>query len=111
MRLVFLALLSCTTVVAAAACPQHRVLTLTAGAKTTVLDCTNSLQTPACAALEKAGGDPAKLEPKEGVMCTMQFDPVTATASGTWKGVPITFERTYGDACEMSAETGPVFAF
>ena len=65
----------------------------------------------ACEVLEEAEGDPADLVPSRGVMCTLQYDPVTASATGIWNDRFIRFERTFGNACSLWAETGPVFAF
>lgn len=65
----------------------------------------------ACAALIPVRGNPAALTPLPDVVCTMQYDPVTVTAAGTWDGRFIRFERTYGNACSLYAATGPVFAF
>jgi hypothetical protein len=65
----------------------------------------------ACEVLEEVGGDPADLVPPRGVICTLQYDPVTASATGIWNDRSIRFERTFGNACSLWAETGPVFAF
>jgi hypothetical protein len=43
--------------------------------------------------------------------CTKQYDPVTATASGTWHGLPVNWTKTFGNACELDAAAGPVFRF
>ncbi|CAM5306807.1 hypothetical protein GCM10010329_60420 [Streptomyces spiroverticillatus] len=43
--------------------------------------------------------------------CTKQYDPVTATADGTWRGQPVHWKKTFGNACELDAATGPVFRF
>jgi hypothetical protein len=64
----------------------------------------------ACAALKKAGGKINKLTPAE-VMCTLQFAPVTATATGTWKGKKVSWSRTFGNTCELTRATGVVFRF
>ncbi|GHE42792.1 hypothetical protein GCM10018785_10500 [Streptomyces longispororuber] len=64
----------------------------------------------ACAELDHARGDLDAL-PKENRACTKQFDPVTASATGTHRGRPVTWHRTYGNACEMAAATGHVFRF
>lgn len=65
----------------------------------------------ACEALIPVGGDPAALTPLPGVICPTHYDPVTVTATGSWDGRFIHFERTYGNACSLYAETGPVFSF
>jgi hypothetical protein len=41
----------------------------------------------------------------------LQYDPVTASATGIWGDRFIRFQRTFGNACTLRAETGPVFAF
>jgi hypothetical protein len=64
----------------------------------------------ACAALKKVGGKISKLPPAE-VMCTLQFAPVTATATGTWKGKKVNWSRTFGNTCELTRATGVVFRF
>ncbi|MEI7031133.1 subtilase-type protease inhibitor [Streptomyces pratensis] len=45
--------------------------------------------------------------------CTRQWDPVVVTAHGVWKGEPVEFATTYGNACEMAGSTNgsSVFAF
>lgn len=64
----------------------------------------------ACADLERAGGDldglPGRPRP-----CTREYDPVTATATGTYGGRPISWQRTFSNACVLESETGPVFSF
>lgn len=64
----------------------------------------------ACAALAGVRGDPARLRPRTGVACTLQYDPITVTANGVWNDRFIQFEHTYGNACSLRAATGPVFA-
>ncbi|NGN68667.1 protease inhibitor [Streptomyces sp. A7024] len=64
----------------------------------------------ACAALERAAGDPDRLAP-EPRPCSREYDPVTATAYGTWQGRAVRWERTYANSCELDVRTGPVFRF
>jgi hypothetical protein len=64
----------------------------------------------ACAALKAARGKPAKLTPTA-VMCTLQYAPVTASVTGTWKGRKVTWSRTFGNECELVRATGVVFRF
>lgn len=45
------------------------------------------------------------------VFCTLEYDPVTVKASGTWRGEWRTFEARFPNRCVMRAETGPVFDF
>lgn len=63
----------------------------------------------ACTALAKVGGDFARLT-GEGGACTMQYDPVTVTAAGRWKGKRVNYKKTYGNACSLTTTTGPVFS-
>ncbi|GAB3874275.1 subtilase-type protease inhibitor [Dactylosporangium cerinum] len=64
----------------------------------------------ACSALAKVGGDFGRLQQGAGVACTMQYDPVTVTAVGRWKGKRVDYKKTYGNACSLSTTTGPVFS-
>jgi hypothetical protein len=64
----------------------------------------------ACAALKAAGGNPAKLRSAP-VMCTLQYAPVTASITGTWKGTKVRWTRTFGNVCELTRATGVVFRF
>jgi hypothetical protein len=63
----------------------------------------------ACSALAKVGGNFARLT-GEGGACTMQYDPVTVTAAGWWKGKRVNYKKTYGNACSLTTTTGPVFS-
>ncbi|GAA2621352.1 hypothetical protein GCM10010399_60500 [Dactylosporangium fulvum] len=63
----------------------------------------------ACAELVKVGGDFTKLRVNGGA-CTMQYDPVTVTAVGRWKGRKIDYRQTFGNGCTLSMNTGPVFS-
>ncbi|MFJ7497166.1 SSI family serine proteinase inhibitor [Streptomyces sp. NPDC097727] len=64
----------------------------------------------ACAAIDRAEGDLDAL-PGSPRLCIKGYDPVTATATGTWDGRPVGWQRTFPDACVMDAVTGPVFRF
>ncbi|MFE5096436.1 SSI family serine proteinase inhibitor [Streptomyces sp. NPDC056638] len=64
----------------------------------------------ACAAIDRAEGDLDAL-PGSPRLCIEGYDPVTATATGTWDGRPVSWQRTFPDACVMDAVTGPVFRF
>ncbi|WP_419992920.1 SSI family serine proteinase inhibitor [Streptomyces boninensis] len=64
----------------------------------------------ACAALERAHGDPGRAGAGRRP-CSREYDPVTATAYGTWRDRAVRWERTYANACELDARTGPVFRF
>jgi len=63
-----------------------------------------------CATLKKAGGDPGKITPAK-TMCTMEFAPVTATATGTFLGKSVNWKAQFGNACEMRRATGVLFTF
>ena len=106
---------------AAKAAGSRLVLTIAAGEKAkpvqrrVTLTCspaggTHKRAKTACAALNAAKGDPAAIT-NDGSMCMMIYDPVTVTANGRWKGKPLKFTHTYGNACELHAATGAVFAF
>ncbi|GAA3089296.1 SSI family serine proteinase inhibitor [Streptomyces rectiviolaceus] len=64
----------------------------------------------ACAAIDGAGGDFDALPAKSGI-CTKQYAPVTVSATGTHRGKPVSWNKTYGNACEMGYATGAVFRF
>ncbi len=64
----------------------------------------------ACRALEGARGRLDTLAPDRH-MCPMVYAPVTATATGTWHGRPVSWERSYANSCVMDARTGSVFRF
>lgn len=46
-------------------------------------------------------------------LCTRQWDPVTATADGVWRGQRIAWSETYNNGCEMVASLGggAIFSF
>ncbi|GAA4619923.1 SSI family serine proteinase inhibitor [Saccharopolyspora hordei] len=64
----------------------------------------------ACQTLDAVNGDLNLLSEGQ-AMCTLQYQPVTYTASGTWQGRPVSFEKTYSNECVAEASTGKVFAF
>lgn len=63
----------------------------------------------ACQALDAVGGDPAALNVSPDILCPQVYEPVTVTAAGAWDGRAVSFNRTFGNACEAAAVTGPVF--
>ncbi|MFI9404652.1 SSI family serine proteinase inhibitor [Nocardia sp. NPDC052316] len=63
----------------------------------------------ACAALTAADGDFDKLAGDPTAVCVQVYEPVTAIATGTWRGRSVTWEKTFGNKCELSARTTPVF--
>ncbi|MFJ8074082.1 SSI family serine proteinase inhibitor [Streptomyces sp. NPDC096176] len=64
----------------------------------------------ACAALDMARGDLDRLtgDPHP---CTKQYDPVTVSATGAWRGRPTAWHKTFPNACNLAATTGAVFRF
>ncbi|NYI93912.1 hypothetical protein HNR12_000189 [Streptomonospora nanhaiensis] len=82
----------------------------------TTLDChpaggTHPEAARACAALETAGGDFDRLGTarQQQVVCTLQYDPVRLSATGTWKGRPVEWQKEFGNACEAQGATDGVF--
>ncbi|MEV2272973.1 SSI family serine proteinase inhibitor [Nonomuraea africana] len=65
----------------------------------------------ACDALEAVGGTPSRLRPDGTVTCTMESDPVTATATGVWDRRLALYLRSFGNRCALRAATGPVYDF
>ncbi|MFB6435416.1 SSI family serine proteinase inhibitor [Streptomyces sp. NPDC056411] len=64
----------------------------------------------ACDALTWARGDLDAL-PGDPHTCTKQYDPVTVSATGTWRGGPVNWHKEFANACMMDSATGPVFRF
>ncbi|MFI0980385.1 SSI family serine proteinase inhibitor [Streptomyces sp. NPDC021093] len=64
----------------------------------------------ACNALTWARGDFDALR-GDPYPCTKEYDPVIATADGTWRGRTVHWTKTFSNACVLDAETGPVFRF
>jgi hypothetical protein len=65
-----------------------------------------------CAELHAAQGDFSSLPGEPGqVMCTMEYQPVTALAAGTWRGEPVDWEHEFGNGCSLRTATGAVFLF
>jgi hypothetical protein len=67
-------------------------------------------KTKACQELEARGGRLAAQDPGD-VLCTMEYDPVTVTAVGSWRGQAVQFKETYVNNCLMLVHTGVVFQF
>ncbi|GHF30414.1 hypothetical protein GCM10010218_09630 [Streptomyces mashuensis] len=66
----------------------------------------------ACAGLEQGRGRPDARPTAAGErVCTMEHDPVTASADGSWRGAPVAWRRTFPNACALDTATGPVFRF
>jgi hypothetical protein len=64
----------------------------------------------ACEDLLPADGDLSAMG-NAGVVCTLQYDPVHVTATGSWRGHPRTFDHVYANSCALHANTGSVFQF
>ncbi|MFJ4797306.1 SSI family serine proteinase inhibitor [Kitasatospora purpeofusca] len=64
----------------------------------------------ACRLVDSVNGDLDRLDVDPGV-CTDQYDPYTATASGTYRGHPLSFRHTYGNHCVLLRTAGAVFDF
>ncbi|NUW45108.1 serine protease [Nonomuraea rhodomycinica] len=117
-RLLCLAVLSCTAFAATPALAEthsrdtdRRVFVIIVGDKGTVLSCRQRSPKPACVALERAGGDPARLPSRTDAVCTMEYNPVRVSALGVWGGRPVRYERTFSNSCQMQAAMGPLSQF
>lgn len=64
----------------------------------------------ACRLLDSVNGDLGRLDVDPGV-CNDLYDPYTVTASGTYRGRPLTFQHTYGNHCDLLRTTGAFFDF
>lgn len=92
---------------------DQRLFLISVGGRHALLLCTPGLiaerRRAACAALERVGGNPARLSVRTDTSCTMEYDPVTVRAWGTWDGKKYLYSRTFPNGCRLGAETGPVF--
>ncbi|MEV7790089.1 SSI family serine proteinase inhibitor [Streptomyces sp. NPDC088106] len=121
--LVALALLACAAPARAGAGhhpgPDSRLLLTVGRGETGVEDATVLWCDPpegrhrraadACAELEAADGRISAIPAKDAV-CPMIYAPVTAHASGSWRGRPVDYTETFPNTCTLSARTGAVFA-
>lgn len=64
----------------------------------------------ACDQLGRVGGDISQLNEQPQTLCTLEYDPVTATAHGTWEGEVVNFHETFPNRCAMYSYTGSVFS-
>ncbi|MER6911242.1 SSI family serine proteinase inhibitor [Streptomyces sp. NPDC000594] len=64
----------------------------------------------ACGELAEAGGDPDALAGEPG-FCPLNHDPVTASAYGEFMGQPLSWRKTFTNACALRRATTPVFDF
>jgi hypothetical protein len=66
----------------------------------------------ACTEILAAQGDFESLPgDQEVTACTMEYRPVVASAEGTWRNEPVSWEHEFGNACTLRTETGVVFLF
>ncbi|PXX57894.1 subtilisin inhibitor-like [Nocardia tenerifensis] len=63
----------------------------------------------ACAALAAVGGDFDRITGDPGAVCVQVYEPVEAAATGTWQGRNVDWRKVFGNKCELSARTTPVF--
>ncbi|SEG93113.1 Subtilisin inhibitor-like [Thermomonospora echinospora] len=63
----------------------------------------------ACADLDRSHG--RFLHDPRQTICTMEYRPVTAKATGRWQGRAVSFTKSFPNACVMDARTGAVFRF
>lgn len=64
----------------------------------------------ACDVLSPVRGEVGDLT-EAAIACTLEYDPVTVTATGRWRGESRGFTQRYPNRCAMTAATGPVFDF
>lgn len=65
--------------------------------------------TSACAQIDRVDGDLSQLDARPQTVCTLEYDPVTATARGTWEGKIVNYHETFPNRCAMYSYTGSVF--
>jgi hypothetical protein len=65
----------------------------------------------ACALLKKVGGRPDRLRAAATAMCTLEYAPITAEISGTWKGRAVDWSQKFSNRCDLARTTGVLFAF
>jgi len=64
----------------------------------------------ACQQIALVEGDFTRLRGESG-MCTLQYQPVTVTASGTWRGELVSYQETFSNHCTLLRTRGVVFDF
>ncbi|MFC5287970.1 SSI family serine proteinase inhibitor [Actinokineospora guangxiensis] len=84
------------------------------GTKVGTLHCgpdggTHPSASSACDQLSQVNGEISQLNTDPTMMCTLEYDPVTATARGTWDGKVVDFRETFPNKCAMWSYTGTVF--
>ncbi|MER5772391.1 subtilase-type protease inhibitor [Streptomyces sp. NPDC001985] len=67
----------------------------------------------ACGELRAVNGDFAALPSTQPqALCTREWDPVTVTADGVWRGERVVWSATYNNGCEREASLGgALFSF
>ncbi|GGQ49924.1 SSI family serine proteinase inhibitor [Couchioplanes azureus] len=65
----------------------------------------------ACAAAASVNGHLGVLDLNPHGACTREYQPVTASALGSWEGRPVRYSETFSNRCEMLRQTGPLFDF
>lgn len=64
----------------------------------------------ACISLTEAEGDFTRIIPLH-EPCTLEYDPVTDYAYGTWNGETVDYQHTYPNPCVARDESGGVFDY
>ncbi|MEV0615675.1 SSI family serine proteinase inhibitor [Nonomuraea sp. NPDC050404] len=64
-----------------------------------------------CAVIDAVEGDFDRLPGDPGRRCSEKRDPVAATMYGMWRNRTIGWQKTFPNACALTAETGPIFRF
>ncbi|GGS33648.1 MULTISPECIES: SSI family serine proteinase inhibitor [Actinokineospora] len=70
---------------------------------------THPAASQACSTLTLVNGDFGRLNSEPDMMCTLEYDPVTATATGYWDGQRVDYREVFPNRCAMWSYTGPVF--
>ncbi|MDH6109037.1 hypothetical protein P3T36_006040 [Kitasatospora sp. MAP12-15] len=65
----------------------------------------------ACDALDRANGDPDRLTGTTGTFCNQLYQPVTASATGSWAGRRVQWQHTFANSCGLHTRTAAVFGF
>lgn len=63
----------------------------------------------ACRVLGEVGGDITKIPGQPGMLCPSIYEPVTAIATGDYRGTRVMFRHSYPNRCDLARHTGPVF--
>ncbi|MGP4016717.1 SSI family serine proteinase inhibitor [Saccharopolyspora sp. 5N708] len=90
------------------------ITTRTAAPSTTVLQChpvggTHKHAAQACTLLDEANGNLNLVDADPTRACTMEYNPIKATAVGRWHGLEVRFEQEFPNRCVLTAKTGVVF--